>query len=579
MAMGGKSVRSMTDWERKRNSISGRTFRAILRLAIIFGLAALAIGLGLSSWSLINHYIMEASSLSRSAVDVVEQFYDMKPLSQAVTSIYRGLSEDERQQVGTDAYYERFLPITEREDYKIVGDALRSFAESFDLGAIYMATFDMEHSAMLYILDPYSSEAALMPGDWEDVSREGIAKFMNWSPEKRVYEIANTAEYGLLCTSGAPIYGSDGEPAAFIFVDISMADVQQGMRVFVVGYVIALSIATVFICIKSTQKIRRRIVDPIIAMANAAQSYVDDRQNGAEVGNHFAGLNIRTGDEVENLSLVMADMEQSLTDYMDNLARITAEKERISTELTLATQIQESMLPHIFPAFPDRAEFDIYASMSPAKEVGGDFYDYFLIDDDHLGMVIADVSGKGVPAALFMMVSKIILQSNAIPGRSAGEILMRTNDVICEQNAQEMFVTVWLGILELSTGRVIAANAGHEYPAIMRAGGKFELYKDRHGFVIGGMEGVRYRDYELQLSPGDRLFVYTDGVAEATNSANELYGTERMIAALNIAPEVPPMEILKNVRSDVDHFVGSAPQFDDLTMLCIEYKGKGTETV
>ena len=141
--MGGKSVRSMTDWERKRNSISGRTFRAILRLAIIFGLAALAIGLGLSSWSLVNHYIMEASSLSRSAVEVVEQFYDMKPLSEAVTSIYRGLSEEERQQVGTDAYYERFLPIMEREDYKIVGDALRSFAESFDLGAIYMATFDI----------------------------------------------------------------------------------------------------------------------------------------------------------------------------------------------------------------------------------------------------------------------------------------------------------------------------------------------------------------------------------------------------------------------------------------------------
>ena len=244
------------------------------------------------------------------------------------------------------------------------------------------------------------------------------------------------------------------------------------------------------------------------------------------------------------------------------------------TELTMATRIQTSMLPCVFPAFPEREEFEIYASMDPAREVGGDFYDFFLVDEDHLCMVMADVSGKGVPAALFMMASKIILQSCAMLGQSPGEILTKTNEAICSNNPEDMFVTVWVGILELSTGRLRAANAGHEYPVIKQPDGGFELYKDRHGLVVGGMEGVRYQEYELQLRPGAKLFVYTDGVPEATNPEQELFGLERTVAALNARPEASPEEILKTVRRSVDDFVKDAEQFDDLTMLCVEYKGK-----
>ena len=282
----------------------------------------------------------------------------------------------------------------------------------------------------------------------------------------------------------------------------------------------------------------------------------------------------RTGDEVEKLAEAFAAMSHKTIEYMDRIVKVTAEKERLGTELALATQIQASMLPHIFPAFPEKSEFDIFASMNPAKEVGGDFYDYFLIDDDHLGLVIADVSGKGVPAALFMMASKIIIQSVAMMGYSPAEILSRTNDAVCYNNDAQMFVTVWMGILNLSTGRLTAANAGHEYPVLKRPGGAFELYKDRHGFVVGGMEGIRYKEYEILMEPGSRLFVYTDGVAEATNADNELFGTERMIEALNVQPDAAPEDVLRNVRQAVDDFVKDAEQFDDLTMLCIEYKGK-----
>ena len=249
------------------------------------------------------------------------------------------------------------------------------------------------------------------------------------------------------------------------------------------------------------------------------------------------------------------------------------EQERIVKELSTARQIQSSVLPHIFPPFPERKEIDLYASMDPARDVGGDFYDFFFVDEDHLCLVIADVSGKGIPAALFMMFAKRIIEDFARIEHSAGEILKKTNDLLCDNNQAEMFVTVWLGILEISTGRMIAANAGHEYPAVKKAEGMFELYKDKHGFVIGGMEGVGYKEYVLQMSSGDKIFVYTDGVPEATAAGGEMFGTERMVATLNSCEDGSPYDILRKVRSDVDAFVGDAEQFDDMTMMCLEYKG------
>lgn len=249
------------------------------------------------------------------------------------------------------------------------------------------------------------------------------------------------------------------------------------------------------------------------------------------------------------------------------------ESSRIDAELNMASAIQADMLPNIFPAFPERPEFDIYASMTPAKEVGGDFYDFFLVDDDHLCMVMADVSGKGVPAALFMMASKIILSNNAKLGKSPAQILADTNSSICSNNREEMFVTVWLGILEISTGKLTAANAGHEYPAIKSKNGEFELLHDAHGFVIGGMNGVKYKEYEINLEKGSKIFLYTDGVPEATNADKKMFGVDNMINALNKDAAAAPDQIMQNVHNAVDKFVDEAEQFDDLTMMCIEYKG------
>ena len=251
------------------------------------------------------------------------------------------------------------------------------------------------------------------------------------------------------------------------------------------------------------------------------------------------------------------------------------EKDLYSTnkELSLATNIQKHMLPSIFPAFPERKEFDVYASMTPAKEVGGDFYDFFLIDDNHLGLVMADVSDKGVPAALFMMASKIMVQNFAMTGKSPAEVLKAVNNQICNNNQDEMFVTVWLGILDLQSGKLVAANAGHEKPLITNKEGKFEMYKDTNNFVVGWYKGISYKEYEIQLEKGQKLFLYTDGVPEATSDHGRLT-REGMLKTINKYTKNTPEEIVKNMKADIDLFVGSHDQFDDITMLCVEFKGK-----
>lgn len=247
------------------------------------------------------------------------------------------------------------------------------------------------------------------------------------------------------------------------------------------------------------------------------------------------------------------------------------ERQRISTELDVATRIQADMLPCIFPAFPERPEFDIYATMNPAKEVGGDFYDFFMVDETHLAIVIADVSGKGVPAALFMVIGKTLIKDHTKPGHDLGDIFSEVNNLLCESNSEGLFITAFEGILDLVTGEFCFVNAGHEMPFIAKAGHAYEPYKLKPGFVLAGMENMKYQSGCIQLSPGDQIFQYTDGVTEATNAAHELYGMERLADVLSKNSAKKPAELLPAVKADIDAFVGEAPQFDDITMLSVAY--------
>ena len=312
----------------------------------------------------------------------------------------------------------------------------------------------------------------------------------------------------------------------------------------------------------------RRIAKPIQVMTERIEDVTGD-EFVFEMDDVY-----RTGDEIEVLANTFRTLSDQMDGYLSNILAMTAEKERVGTELSLAARIQTDMLPNKFPAFPDRNEFHVYASMDPAKEVGGDFYDFFFVDEDHLALVIADVSGKGIPAAMFMMMAKNMIQNQAMAGHSPQEVLEAVNRGICENNEESMFVTVWFGILDLVNGVLTAANAGHEYPVLKKPDGPFETVKDKHGFVLGAMEGMKYKEYELKLEPGAKLFVYTDGLSEAQDIENQLFGSERIIETLNSVMDETPEGILQAMTGAVDRFVGEAEQFDDLTMLCVEYRGK-----
>ena len=287
--------------------------------------------------------------------------------------------------------------------------------------------------------------------------------------------------------------------------------------------------------------------------------------------------------EFETMQQEINKTSHALKQQMDTIRRMEREQieqenrrkeqERIAEELKTAREVQANSLPSVFPPFPDRREFSLYASMTPAKEVGGDFYDFFMTDSDHLALVIADVSGKGVPAALFMMVSKSLIKNELLSGYDPAAALTRVNQQLCEHNSSQMFVTVWLAVVELSTGKGLACNAGHEHPAFRRAGGDFELLKYKHGMFIDIARKAKYQNREFELHPGDSIFVYTDGIPEATAAENEMFGEERLVSALNDCPDRGPKEMIRWVKRSVDSFVGEAEQFDDLTMLCLEYRG------
>ena len=367
-----------------------------------------------------------------------------------------------------------------------------------------------------------------------------------------------------------PIFELEGGYTAFIYESFDQesylaeirTDTWRGVRFLLLFQVILTAICLVLLIIFVLRPIRKTRI--------AVRQYTSDK----ECETVLAQLKkIRTRNEIGELRDDLSDMFSEMDHYMKEIREKTAEKERISTELSVATKIQADMLPKKFPAFPDRKEFDVYATMTPAKEVGGDFYDFFLIDEDHLALVIADVSGKGVPAALFMVISRTLLRNRAMMGGTPSEILADVNHLLSEGNATGYFVTVWIAILEISTGKGLAANAGHEHPALRKKDGRFEMVKYRHSPAVATMDGIPFREHEFRLEPGDRIYVYTDGVTEAINEKEELFGEDRLLEALNRKPECTPEELLRGVKEEIDSFAGEAVQFDDITMLALDYTG------
>ena len=341
-----------------------------------------------------------------------------------------------------------------------------------------------------------------------------------------VYRTKNLKGQNPHITILTPIISSSDEVVALMCIQRPISELKSARRPYLINVFLSIILISLLSATLTIIYLKRQFVKPIRHVSNEAERFAKESSKSEKLGD------LSKITEISNLAKSVDKMEEDMLTYIDNLTNITKEKERIGAELSIASTIQENSIPNKFPAFPDRKDFDLFASMTPAKEVGGDFYNFFLIDDDHLGLVIADVSGKGIPAALFMMVTNILISNRARLGGTPGDVLTYVNHDIMGHNEADMFVTVWLGIIELSTGKMTYSNAGHDDPAIYH-NGKFEYVKSKHGLVIGAVDGFVYKNYEFQLNPGDKIFLYTDGVTEATNTDKNLFGMDKTIEALN----------------------------------------------
>ena len=555
--------------KRRKRSLNKTIRRLVLVVAFVVFLVSVVLNGIFSKTELSTIVSINGHTILYQTSKMLEEAGDIQAYADRIMEVYRSVPEDIRSAGESEAYRAYFEQFADDATGVNAEKILEEIQGNMLAQSLYLVMYDTDTSAAVRLIrtaSNFHNDLLYLPGQWEAVSDEEMKQFLEPNESTIMYG-GSDGRGGEVITVGKQITDGEGRICCLIMLDIPLLMVDVTAGLFLVVYVLVLALITVLIVVICRHYVRRRIVNPIMQISSAAETYAGDRLKGDSVSSHFDKLDIHTRDELEELSTVMAGMEKDLTQYEKDLMQATATQERIQTELKLASGIQDRMLPSYFPAFPDRDDFDIYASMDPAKEVGGDFYDFFLVDEDHLAMVIADVSGKGIPAALF------ILNNYASLGIPPAEVLSRTNQKICELDLQNMFVTVWLGILDLKTGVVTAGNAGHEYPVVGQSGDQFRLMKDQHSLVIGALEDVPFDSYTFTLSEGGTLFLYTDGVPEATNMDNQMYGTERMVNALNQARTSDPEQLLEAVRKDVDAFVREAPQFDDLTMLCVRYNG------
>gem|GEM_PF-367306 len=450
---------------------------------------------------------------------------------------------------------------------------LNVLTRTSDLAYIYVTVPDSAFENRTYIYDtvhPQVVNGKVIPlgrvSSLKKHDEKYIANLKQVMLEGKPYIKFSYNKTGGHVTTSIPVADSSGGIVGILSVVKPMSEVDALKDRYLKMTFILSALLTVLFVFIYILVLHHRLIRPLVLVTKETASFA--RHKG-----ELSGLLTKvTGrDEIAILARAVEQMSVDMHQYIADLTHATAEKERLSAELDVATQIQANMLPRIFPPYADHPEIELFASMDPAKEVGGDFYDFFMTDSDHFAIIVGDVSGKGVPAALFMVVAKTLLKNVGLQESSPARIFEKVNDQLCEGNDAGLFVTCWMGILTLSTGDLVFANAGHTSPVIFH-GGRVEYLTVKPNLMLAGMQGMKYKEHHTQLAPGDRIFVYTDGVTEATNAANELYGENRLILCMANRRTLSAKELLEAVRDDVNQFVGSAPQFDDITMLELSLK-------
>ena len=510
--------------------------------------------------------------LLSAAIGTVGYFEFAGALKQQYMEIANGIAEYAALSMDPETLEQYLETKTADEAYNSTREQLQHTADAEDCSVIYVAKVHTDTKEREYIYNVVSKASGFSPYEigFRDTVNDEFLKVYDsiLKGETQLHNFMYSRKG--YTTSVYPVEDADSGVVAIVGVVKNMDLLTSTKNSYICQIILIEALIAILSGVVWVVYMRRRIVVPVQQLSEAALNMVEHLEDG-----NSPELVVKHEDELRELADSFATMYREVGAYIAKLETVTAEKERIGAELDVAAKIQSSMLPCIFPAFPDRNEFDIYATMDPAKEVGGDFYDFFMVDADHLAFVVADVSGKGVPAALFMVIGKTLIKDHTGLHDDLGEVFTEVNNILCASNSEEMFITAFEGVLNLKTGELRYVNAGHEIPFLCRKGGVFEPYKVRAGFVLAGMQGIRYRAGSIQLEPGDKVFQYSDGIPEAINSEKAPYGMKRLESVLAKNSEKAPSELLPLVKADVDAFVGDADQFDDITMLCIEFKGSG----
>lgn len=510
--------------------------------------------------------------LLSAAIGTVGYFEFAGALKQQYMEIANGIAEYAALSMDPETLEQYLETKTADEAYNSTREQLQHTADAEDCSVIYVAKVHTDTKEREYIYNVVSKASGFSPYEigFRDTVNDEFLKVYDsiLKGETQLHNFMYSRKG--YTTSVYPVEDADSGVVAIVGVVKNMDLLTSAKNSYICQIILIEALIAILSGVVWVVYMRRRIVVPVQQLSEAALNMVEHLEDG-----NSPELVVKHDDELRELADSFATMYREVGAYIAKLETVTAEKERIGAELDVAAKIQSSMLPCIFPAFPDRNEFDIYATMDPAKEVGGDFYDFFMVDADHLAFVVADVSGKGVPAALFMVIGKTLIKDHTGLHDDLGEVFTEVNNILCASNSEEMFITAFEGVLNLKTGELRYVNAGHEIPFLCRKGGVFEPYKVRAGFVLAGMQGIRYRAGSIQLEPGDKVFQYSDGIPEAINSEKAPYGMKRLESVLAKNSEKAPSELLPLVKADVDAFVGDADQFDDITMLCVEFKGNG----
>ena len=532
--------------------------------------------------SILSIKLLSSAVLFGVAMCVINSLISYREFKKQVESLYSTVATQFAETAISYVDSERiFLWLTEGADgfWDSTNARLNELTETAQLAYIYLTVVSNDYKNRTYVFDTVNSLVLNNPfplGHVESLEKKTPDYIEDL---RRLFDDGAQVSYfsykkgGGHVTTSIPVRDFTGAVVAVMSVVKPMKEIAEYKTNYLRSLVVAALGFTIFFISIYLISLIRGMVRPLMFI-------IDETSHFAEHHGELTGIlkKIKNRDELGLLAKSVEKMSADMNRYIADLTRATAERERLGAELNVATKIQAEMLPRVFPPYENHPEIELFATMSPAKEVGGDFYDFFMVDDNHFAVVVADVSGKGVPAALFMVIAKTLLKDAAYRFKTPAEIFEHVNDILCEGNESGLFVTCWMAILEISTGRLQFANAGHTSP-ILCQNGNASYVQTKPNLMLAAMEGVPYKNHEISIQPGDKLFIYTDGVTEATDKNNQLYGEERLLTVLkrDEAKELPPKKLLAFVREDIDAFVGGADQFDDITMLGMIFKERSEE--